>query len=109
MAVSEASVVMDRVAWQIGWMRRVALAMAFLTSSTAVSISLVTVNSFLEKDKKPVRGRIMYKAGIKVYHTLYIQLAGGGRELHDGGDLLLEGADAFGFHLVPEEDDGGFG
>ena len=47
-------------------MMRVALAMACLTSSTAVSISRVTVNSFLEKDKESVRGWMMWaRQGIK--------------------------------------------
>ena len=60
MAVSEASVVMDRVAWRTGCTRREAEAMAHFTSWTACSISTVTLNSFLEQDRESVKGRMVW-------------------------------------------------
>ena len=60
MAMSEALVVMDSVAWWAGCTKREAEAMARLTSWTACSISPVTLNSFLEQDRESVKGRMVW-------------------------------------------------
>ena len=57
MAVSEASVVIERTASGRGIMRSVALEMASFTWLMAVIIFVVTVNSFLGLDRESVRGR----------------------------------------------------
>ena len=58
MAVSEASVVMERMTSRMGWIRSVALDMECFTSLTAWSIS--GVNSFLKEAKESVRDQTMW-------------------------------------------------
>ena len=93
MAVSEASVVMDRVMSRRGWTSMVALEMAVFTWFTEVIISGVMVKSFLALDRE----------------SLDVELGGGEGELLDGVDLLREGADPLRVQGVTQEGHGGLG